>query len=767
MNFLRKILLVAIVIGSFIDNSLCLPEINISDGVKDTDITEQILHAPSFSEIVLIYNGIRVIAHTIDIQDQRYLRLPSPGIGLHCATYALGIADPSQDPIVQRYVPQGGVWLEDVEFWQAMANHHGWDIQVYLQPHSNSQGIVASIFDPYVNVQANDRESRQITTRRIMLYAPGSGLMGHYTPLIEPKNIERLRFHASLGGFIGDCFRQSSKQQKYKKNKEIAEFEEKVHRAFYTNNTEVMIRCMNELDTKLRSYSKDDALSMKSFIGHLIESVSCKQSFAVQELSKAISTRNIQVITFTRPNGNEQPMLPSDIFSFFQLLNTSVAPGVKFEVAPYDFAQKLINIEKCGTRDDIDRYFKTVIEGIKQTNTAKSFLSAHSPKSTGDTSTSSDQKEITIDSVNSFLSSRPFKSTEDIPKINPEKWTILVFQETFFSKTHALNNDVVNLIVKCCNELTRNNSKLIIVVNFLHEFTQHNCPYWVKNYNIETINIDLCTPLLLRKKKCEQGFVCVEDNTYRMSFYKPQKPFVNGEPPSKSFSLVGEKRLANYSLVICTGIPVAIYRKFFYAAERNPLIEGGYVYEPGDFFLKPIIDNPFASLFASNSFCRLFICADLNIAKIQDKDAIFPPNDGLLSIIQSNTFALSASQFKAVPELGNLFPCNKLIIHADAKFGPFVGFSTGSSIFAYKPKESRIKFDRHEIVLNTSTRQYPLISPIFDIRVHTGIWACSFGSVHCIMNVWDLSEKSELVELFNYISRAESSNKSGWPCVLL
>lgn len=496
--------------------------------------------------------------------------------------------------------------------------------------------------------------------------------------------------------------------------------------------------------------------------------VICEEPPTVQELSKAINTRNIQVITFTRPNGNEQPILPSDIFSFFQLLNASVAPGMKFKVAPYDFAQRLINIEKCGTRDDIERYFQTVIEGIKRTNTAKSFLSANPSKSTGDTSTLSDQKEITFDSANSFLSTRPFESTGDIPEINPNKWTILVFQETFFSKTHALNNDIVNLIVRCCDELTRNNPRLIIVVNFLHEFTQHNCPYWVKNYNIETINIDLRTPLLLRQKKCEQGFICVEDNAYRMAFYKPQQPFVNGEHPLKPFSLVGEKRLANYSLVICSGTPVAIYRKFFYAAERNRLIEEGYVYEPGNFLLKPVIwGNPFAALFASNSFCRLFICADLNIVGIQDGDAIFPPNDSLLSIIQSNTFALSTSQFKIEPRLGNLFPYNKLIIHADAKFGPFVGFSTGSGIFAYKPKGNQIKVDEQKIVLNTSMQQYPLISPTFNIRVHTGIWGCSFGSVHCIMNVWDLSEESELVELFNYISRAESSNKNWGPCVLL
>lgn len=763
--------MIAIITGSFIENSPCLFEININDEVKDTDIKEQILRVPPFSEVVLIYNKIRITVHTVDIQGQRYLRLPAPGIGLHCAAYALGIANPPQDPIVQQYTPQGGVWLEDVRFWQAMANHHGWNIEVYLQPHPNSQGIVVPIPDPYVNVQADVEKNRQITTKRIMLYAPGVGLMGHYTPLIEPENVERLRFHARLGGFIDSCFRQNSKQQveKYKKNTEIAEFEKKILRAFYTNNTEVMIRCLNNLGTNLCLYDKDDALSMESFIGHLIESASCKQSLAVQELSEAIRRRNIQVITFTRPNGNEQPMLPSDIFSFFQLLNTSVAPGIEFNVAPYDFAQRLVDIEKRGIQYDIDRYFQTVIGRIRQLDTAKSPLPAPPSKSTEDTSASPDQKETMIDTVKKFLSGRSFESIGDIPKINPERWTILVFQETFFSKTHALNNDIVNLIVEYCNELTRNNPKLIIVVNFLHEFTWHNCPYWVKNYNIETIDIDSCTPPLLKQKKCEQGFVCVEDSTYRMSFYKPQQPRVSGTPPSKPFSLVGKKRLANYSLVICTGTPVAIYRKFFYAAERNPLIEEGYVYEPGNFFLKPVIlNNPFASLFASNSFWRLFICADLNIARIQDKESIFPPNDSLLSVIQSNTFALSASQFKAEPRLGHLFPCNKLIIHADAEFGPFVGFLTGSSILAYKPKDIRIKYEEQKVVkLGTDPCQYPLISLDFCKRVHTGIWGCSFGSVHCIMNMWDLSEKPELVELFNRVSQSESSNKSKKSCIFL
>jgi hypothetical protein len=137
--------------------------------------------------------------------------------------------------------------------------------------------------------------------------------------------------------------------------------------------------------------------------------------------------------------------------------------------------------------------------------------------------------------------------------------------------------------------------------------------------------------------------------------------------------------------------------------------------------------------------------------------------------IQSNTFAFSASQFKATPKLGDLFPCNKLIIHADAKFGPFVGFTNGTSIFAYKPITSRIKCDGENITeLDTDSQRYPLISPIFNTRIHTGIWGCSFGSVCCIMNLWKLSKSSELVELFNYASPAKKAgHKEGKKSVCL
>ncbi|MDR2723721.1 MAG: hypothetical protein LBB25_00755 [Holosporaceae bacterium] len=199
----------------------------------------------------------------------------------------------------------------------------------------------------------------------------------------------------------------------------------------------------------------------------------------------------------------------------------------------------------------------------------------------------------------------------------------------------------------------------------------------------------------------------------------------------------------------------------------NRLIEAGYVYEPGDFLLKPVISsNPFTSLFASNLLLRLFICADLNISGNSDKDTIFPLNNCSLSIIQSNTFAFSASEFKAEPKLGALFPCNKLIIHADAKFGPFVGFMSGTSMFAYKPIASRVKCDGENITeLDTNPQQYPLISS-FNTRTHTGIWGCSFGSMCCIINKWDLPN-NDTVELFNYGSSAEKKKGKEKKCTIL
>jgi hypothetical protein len=144
--------------------------------------------------VTLNYNGSEINAHVVEISGQRFLRLPAPGFGLHCAAYALGILNPFIHPVVRQHAPNGGVWIEDMAFWQAMADYEGWDIEVYLQPH-----ITIPIPSPLVRVQTSYRIDREtIPTRRIMLYVPPGGGMGHYTPLIEPTDVRRLRFHIDL-----------------------------------------------------------------------------------------------------------------------------------------------------------------------------------------------------------------------------------------------------------------------------------------------------------------------------------------------------------------------------------------------------------------------------------------------------------------------------------------------------------------------------------------------------------------------------------------
>ena len=296
MNFLRKILLIAIVIGSFIETSSCLPEINISDGVKDTDITEQILQAPSFSEIVLIYNRIRVIAHTIDIQEQRYLRLPTPGFGLQCAAYALGIEKPSEDLVVKQYAPEGGVEIANAEgqqnpFWQAVANQNHWNIEVYVQPHPNERGIVSNIVDPILKVSGKDA----IEMRRVIIYAPpGLDKMGHYTPLIEPGNISALKAYIKLQGFIGaplfkptdraildrlsvEAHSKDAKIQQ-KERELISTFENKVFDAVKRKSIGELIECFNMLNPKNKNsifqlYSADEITVIRANIEESIRSL--------------------------------------------------------------------------------------------------------------------------------------------------------------------------------------------------------------------------------------------------------------------------------------------------------------------------------------------------------------------------------------------------------------------------------------------------------------------------------------------------------------
>lgn len=458
----------------------------------------------------------------------------------------------------------------------------------------------------------------------------------------------------------------------------------------------------------------------------LCKAYACDDEQNAKELAEAIRNRNFQIITLTRPSNlaNMRFFLPSEIDYLFQKLGACFS--VKFPQDKYlaPFKQQLDNVIKnINLSEDVDIYngFKSVLSSERK-----------SPIEFG-----------------------------SLPKINPKKWTILVFQEAFFSKMHALNNYMVETIVRYCETLTKG-KRLIVIVNFLHEFEDDDRLYWLLDYSqsekcfqSSSVLLDIYTPLLFSYNHQISGVEYQGENV----IYKPL--FVSGDQKPLDFMLQGRNRLANYSLIIANGKPVSIYRKTFYTEEKNPLIDKGYVYEFGDMNTHPIPRKPCSSffklLFENNKVCRMFICGDLNIFSHKEKEKIFDETMvNEVSIIASNSISLSSSQIDAAPELLGIFPENSLIIHSDCRFGPLVGVLKKGEIRAYIPYNTLIKIEGGKIEKN---KKYPLMDKN---RLHTGIWGCFFDQRGCIMNFWSLDNgtsackfflgksKKETVPMFNY-----------------
>jgi hypothetical protein len=433
------------------------------------------------------------------------------------------------------------------------------------------------------------------------------------------------------------------------------------------------------------------------------------------ELERAIINRDLQIITLTRPSTipDMRVLFPIEITYLFRklqiLFNTKKEIMVD-ESFHNEFMRRLSDIEKGLKINDIDEGFEYLIsEKKKACMTLDKYLSTIKPVDFG-----------------------------KLSKLNSSKWTILVFQEAFFSKMHALDNYMVKAIVEYCNKLTINNPKLIIVVNFLHEFEDEKRLPWLLDYMPSekcfastSILINENTPLLfpyhhhIRKQAAEE------------IIYTPL--FVSGNQKPKDFCLQGEHRLANYSLVIHKGIPIAVYRKSFYTEEKNSLIDKGYVYEFGDFIVHPtprVAHSPFFDILfnPAHQICRMFICGDLNIGLYQAKDLVFSENISPLSLVASNSISLSSSQISVEPLLRNIFAQSSLIIHSDCRFGPFVGYMMGSDIMAYIPISTNLMVQKGAFTKNA---EYFLLK---GTRIHTGIYGCTFGVKNCILNVWDLCE---------------------------
>lgn len=437
------------------------------------------------------------------------------------------------------------------------------------------------------------------------------------------------------------------------------------------------------------------------------------------ELEEAIESKNFQVITLTRPSNmfNMRFLLPHEIVYLFQQLSKCFGAELPPELDSSFLGKFASIVEQIETaKDDIDSV--DIYNGFKSILPERDkYLRGIKPVESG-----------------------------NFPEINLDKWTILVFQECFFSKMHALNNFMVDAIVKYCKALTKG-KKLIVVVNFLHEFEDGDRLHWLSDYqqspscfSEQRIFLDERTPLLL------PYYHQLSSVTYKGEDIVYTPLFVSGAQRPKDFKLRGKNRLANYSLVIANGKPVAIYRKTFYVEEKNPLIDCGHVYEFGDMKVHKIprvLPSPFFGVLfgTQKNTCKIFICGDLNIGWHPAKDRIFTKNVSRLSIIESNSIPLSSSQTLIDASLRTVFSENGLIIHADSRFGPFVGFLKENNIFAYIPYNTRLKVESGGFI---PCSEYPLM--VTFNRIHTGMWGCSFENRCCIINYWNLQGEDSIVK---------------------
>ncbi|GHU19467.1 hypothetical protein FACS189472_09280 [Alphaproteobacteria bacterium] len=175
-------------------------------------------------------------------------------------------------------------------------------------------------------------------------------------------------------------------------------------------------------------------------------------------------------------------------------------------------------------------------------------------------------------------------STNPISEERLEKWTIVVFSETFFSDDPWDDVDVEK-VKKCCRLLTSKHERLIISTNFLHKYEgASNTP-------------SICEP--------------------------PANEYIrSGEKAKLLQNRNSNLRFSNCSFIFWNNAAISCYRKTTYKEEDDNLVKAGYGYDFGDWKsyqtpeLAEASDNhkEFAELFNSSEkqIIASRTCSDMN-----------------------------------------------------------------------------------------------------------------------------------------------------------
>jgi hypothetical protein len=227
-------------------------------------------------------------------------------------------------------------------------------------------------------------------------------------------------------------------------------------------------------------------------------------------------------------------------------------------------------------------------------------------------------------------------------KIVSGELMLIIFSESFFGDTKASDNERINYIMEKCRQLTKDFTKIILHLSFLHEFRVDESPIWLQQYN--PISAEEIPSRLI-------------NTTQHAEFLRANE--------------TNQNRIANYSLVIWNGLPITIYRKSTYCeeAEKNVNPVSGvatHAYEFGDFKSHILVTNgifkQMAEIFAStNSAVITRMCSDMNHRFLNT----LPKNRETLLILPAN----EAPKFEFIGttlHVDDYIKCNEYITLHDA-----------------------------------------------------------------------------------------------------
>jgi hypothetical protein len=145
--------------------------------------------------------------------------------------------------------------------------------------------------------------------------------------------------------------------------------------------------------------------------------------------------------------------------------------------------------------------------------------------------------------------------TPSIPENRKEKWTIIVFSETFFFDT-PFDDAELEYVMRYCRLLSGKYPKLVISANFLHKY---------------------------------QGVARSRDIPLSDDFISG-----NGNPGLHR-NRASRLRFSNCTFIVWSGVPISIYRKTTHTAEADDLVAAGYGYDFGDWKSRPTTELQAAS----------------------------------------------------------------------------------------------------------------------------------------------------------------------------